>query len=138
MKVKIKDKLYDSDKEPILVIVSPYERLLIQAMAPAPVATYFCRYPKGMADDRVNMFMGFNEDEEAPQPYKEPPTENEKELALKLAKLYNEHVHTLGVVDAGCCGRTQYAICNQGVLLRILLEGMFNLTSDEACDLIHS
>lgn len=136
MKVKIKDKLYDSEKEPILVIVSPYERLLIQSMAPAE--TKFCVFPDGMADDRVTMFMEVNEDEEAPQPYKEPPTETNKELALKLAKLYNKHVGTLAVSEAGCCGRTHHAVCNQGVLLRILLEEMFGLTSDEACELIHS
>jgi len=68
VKVKIKNVLHDSDKEPILLILSAQDRLNIIAMLPA--STNCCFYPEGFSDDRVTAFM--DESPEDPK-YVEPP-----------------------------------------------------------------
>ena len=57
MKVKVGDKIYDSEKEPILLILNSDDRMNISLMAPK--ATRFCSYPrKGPYDnDFIRKFM---------------------------------------------------------------------------------
>lgn len=52
MKVKIGDAVYDSEEEPIMLILSPEERLHIHALPPH--ARQFVRFPDG-ADIRLIM-----------------------------------------------------------------------------------
>lgn len=46
MKVKIKNKIYDSDNEPIMIILSPMDKLNINHMNPS--ADRYCSFPKMM------------------------------------------------------------------------------------------
>ncbi len=43
MKIKVGNKIYDGDKEPVMVILSDLEKQQIAQMAPD--ATMFCSYP---------------------------------------------------------------------------------------------
>lgn len=43
MKVKVRDKVYDGSKEPVMVILDPGEKQQISNMAPE--ATRYCVYP---------------------------------------------------------------------------------------------
>lgn len=91
MEVKIKDQIYNSEKEPIMLVLSPRERLEIYAMAPDDDRV--CFHPEGMADDRLDMFTdAYDGDSSEVKPYQEPPSPSQMEQAAKLAKIYNEHV----------------------------------------------
>ena len=129
MKVKIKNVLHDSDKEPILLILSAQDRLNIIAMLPA--STNCCFYPEGFSDDRVTAFM----DESPKDPkYVEPPIPAMVNVAKKLVEVYRNNIQTIRATMARCGhGDSEYpVVCNQEVLLRILLEKVFGLTLDEA------
>lgn len=55
MKVKIDDVLYDSDDQPIMVVLSSQEKGNIADMAPE--AFMYCCYPEGMPMESVVEFM---------------------------------------------------------------------------------
>jgi len=54
MKVKIGDKIINSEDEPIMLILSEEEKVLIANMG---VAKQFCSYPDGMHIGDVQNFM---------------------------------------------------------------------------------
>jgi hypothetical protein len=60
MKVKIKGKTYDSDKEPIMLILSQDEKANISNMRPCDMV--FCAFPSGRTMDEVIAFMGNTEE----------------------------------------------------------------------------
>ncbi|KKL04225.1 hypothetical protein LCGC14_2618210 [marine sediment metagenome] len=45
MKIKVGDKVYDSSKEPVMVIFDQSDKESISNMA--PVATMYCAFPEG-------------------------------------------------------------------------------------------
>ena len=51
MKVKIGDKIYDAEVEPIILTISNEDRRNINNMAPD--ATLYCVYPEDMDSDEV-------------------------------------------------------------------------------------
>ena len=55
MKVKIGEKIYDSEKEPIMVILSESDKENISNMSPE--ATKYCSFPDGMSVEYVKEFM---------------------------------------------------------------------------------
>lgn len=55
MLVKVRDTLYDSREEPVMVILSPEERALIENMHQE--ATQFCSYPEAMSESEICAFM---------------------------------------------------------------------------------
>jgi len=55
MKVKIGSTVYDSDEQPIMLILPGAEKQLIANMAPD--AHKFCVYPKGSAEEDIKHFM---------------------------------------------------------------------------------
>lgn len=55
MKVKIKDKIYDSKEEPIMVILNSYNKTHISNMA--PLATKYCEFPDNITEEEVEKFM---------------------------------------------------------------------------------
>lgn len=58
MKVKIGDTLYDSTKEPIMLILSPQDKQNIANMAEG--ADCFCSYPSGLfSEEDIDKFMDF-------------------------------------------------------------------------------
>lgn len=73
MKVKIGDTLYDSEKEPILLILSDVEKGHISSMSRFPEMVKYCSYPEDstMMDIEVLAFMDIETFEDVPVP-KEP------------------------------------------------------------------
>jgi hypothetical protein len=55
MLVKVGDKVYDSEKEPIMVILSESDRVNISNMLPC--ATKYCSFPDAMSLEYVKEFM---------------------------------------------------------------------------------
>jgi hypothetical protein len=55
MKVKVGDKVYDSEKEPIMVILSESDKKNISNMLSD--ATKYCSFPDGMSLEYVKEFM---------------------------------------------------------------------------------
>ena len=55
MKVKINSKTYDSDKQPIMLILSGTEKELISNMAVE--AHKFCVYPANSKAEKIKQFM---------------------------------------------------------------------------------
>jgi hypothetical protein len=55
MKVKIGDNIYDSDEQPIMLIMSQREKNLISHMCPSD--TKFCVYPEDMNEGVIIKFM---------------------------------------------------------------------------------
>lgn len=55
MKVKIRNEIYDSNKEPIVLILSEEDKINIGNMAQE--AQKFCSYPDTMNEEDVKMFM---------------------------------------------------------------------------------
>lgn len=55
MKVKIGTKLYDSDNEPIMLILSPQDRLELIAMSPQQ--NCLCNHPTTMTKEEILEFM---------------------------------------------------------------------------------
>jgi len=55
VKVKIGSTICDSDKQPIMLILSGSEKQLIANMTPD--AHKFCVYPKGSAEEGIKQFM---------------------------------------------------------------------------------
>jgi len=55
MKVKIRDITYDSNLEPILLILSDEDKFNITHMEPK--AYYYCSYPSGTDPDAIRKWM---------------------------------------------------------------------------------
>lgn len=58
MKVKIGDTIYDSETEPIMVILSESDKQNIANMLPE--ATKYCSYPDTIPTDEIRQFMKIN------------------------------------------------------------------------------
>lgn len=70
MIVKIGDKKYDSEKEPIMIELSLGERELIASMDQS--ATKYCSYPDGMTDVDIAKFMELEIGDEVEPSAEEP------------------------------------------------------------------
>ena len=55
MKVKIKNKIFDCTKEPIMLILGKQDKLNIKNMHPK--AAKFCAYPDTYTVDQIEKFM---------------------------------------------------------------------------------
>ena len=55
MKVKIGNVVYDSNKEPIMLILSDADKKNIAAMAPD--ATRYCSFPDTASEDEIRKWM---------------------------------------------------------------------------------
>ena len=55
MRIKVGSKIYDSEKQPLMVILNTEEKCLIAHMAPD--SHKFCVYPKDYDRGKVNEFM---------------------------------------------------------------------------------
>jgi len=55
MKVKIGDVLYDSEHQPIMIILTPLERDQVSHMSKN--ATKYCSAPYGMSEEDMGKFM---------------------------------------------------------------------------------
>lgn len=55
MIVKIKDKIYDSNKEPIMLIIDNQDKENIKNMLPE--ATKYCSYPDPSKEEDIRIFM---------------------------------------------------------------------------------
>ena len=55
MKVKIGDRVYDSEIEPVMVILSDADKACIQAMAGS--ALRYCSFPAGMSAEAIEAWM---------------------------------------------------------------------------------
>lgn len=55
MKVKIGTKIYDSEKEPIMIVLSDVDKENITNMLPE--CTKFCSYPEGIESSEIKKFM---------------------------------------------------------------------------------
>lgn len=60
MKVKIGNKIYDSTKEPIMLILKDADKQNIANMAPH--ATMYCEAPDGTPIDEIELFMSIEEE----------------------------------------------------------------------------
>jgi hypothetical protein len=61
MKVKIGDKVYDPEKQPIMIILSEKDKENIANMS--ETATKYCCFPnKGYTEEEINEFMNITED----------------------------------------------------------------------------
>lgn len=56
MKVKVRNLIYDADKEPVMLILDESDKRNIQKMSPSN--SKYCRYPDGMSLAAVEKFMG--------------------------------------------------------------------------------
>lgn len=56
MKVKIGNDIFDSNKEPIMIILAPEEKVLISNMGEQ---TSFCSFPEEMDTAEIEKFMTF-------------------------------------------------------------------------------
>ena len=59
MKVKVGDKIYDGEKEPIMIILTDADKRNIASMHDD--CAKYCQYPDGMWDDEIDEFMNTNE-----------------------------------------------------------------------------
>ncbi len=57
MKVKIKNKIYDADKEPIMIILSEQDKINIAGMDKEH--TKYCVYPTETSKEYLKEFMEF-------------------------------------------------------------------------------
>jgi len=55
MKIKVKDKIYDSKDEPIMVILEDHNKKDICNMAPE--AKKYCEFPDTMSEEEAREFM---------------------------------------------------------------------------------
>lgn len=55
MKVKIGDKVHDSEIEPVMVILSPADKVNINAMPPQAVK--YCAYPEELPTEYIKAWM---------------------------------------------------------------------------------
>jgi hypothetical protein len=55
MKIKIGNVIYDSEKEPIMVILSESDKVNIKNMSPE--ATKYCSFPNGLDIEVIKEFM---------------------------------------------------------------------------------
>lgn len=55
MIVKVGDKLYDSNEQPIMLILSKKDKELIMNMA--PWATKYCSFPEGSTEEDIKKWM---------------------------------------------------------------------------------
>jgi hypothetical protein len=58
MLVKIKNKIYDSNKEPIMLILSEEDKENIKNMESS--CKKYCSYPEGMEIFKIQTFMNLN------------------------------------------------------------------------------
>ena len=56
MKVKVGNKIYDPNKEPIMLILNDKDKENIKNMHPS--ATMFCSFPDGMDRHEIEKYMG--------------------------------------------------------------------------------
>ena len=56
MKVKIGDKMYDREKEPIMIVLSQYDKDNIANMLPH--CTKYCSFPDDISTERIEKWMG--------------------------------------------------------------------------------
>jgi hypothetical protein len=56
MKVKIGDTIYDSNKEPIMIIINDLDKENINNMSEK--ATMYCSFPDTFSEDEIKTFMG--------------------------------------------------------------------------------
>lgn len=59
MKVKIKDQVFDSDQEPIMIVLEGDEKQLISSMSEEDKR--FCVYPDTMSEEDIVKFMNIGE-----------------------------------------------------------------------------
>jgi hypothetical protein len=55
MKVKVRARVYDANEQPIMLILTDEDKVLIAAMAPE--AHRYCAYPKGADPERIQEWM---------------------------------------------------------------------------------
>lgn len=55
MKIKVGDKVFNSDDQPIMVILEDYEKELIQQMSPKNAR--LCVFPEGHSTEEIQAFM---------------------------------------------------------------------------------
>jgi hypothetical protein len=55
MKIKIGDKIYDGEKEPIMVILTQQDKRNIVNMSPE--CTKYCVYPDNLAAEEIEFWM---------------------------------------------------------------------------------
>jgi len=55
MKVKVRDKIYDGENEPVMVILTDQDRENIKNMVPG--ATKYCMYPEKFKLEEIKEFM---------------------------------------------------------------------------------
>jgi len=60
MKVKVRNKIYDGEKEPVMVILTDQDRENIKNMVPG--ATKYCMYPEIIPIEEIKKFMNTDED----------------------------------------------------------------------------
>jgi len=60
MRVKIKDTIYDADKEPIMLLLTAQDRLNIIGMHPD--ASFFCVYPNNIDQAEIDDFVKMKPD----------------------------------------------------------------------------
>jgi hypothetical protein len=59
MKIKVGDKIYDGNEEPIMVILEDYDKENILNMAPEAIK--YCHFPEDMSEDDARNFMKIEE-----------------------------------------------------------------------------
>jgi len=59
MKVKVGEKIYDGEKEPVMVILTEQDKENIKNMVPE--ATKYCMYPNTFSVDEIKEFMKLDE-----------------------------------------------------------------------------
>lgn len=65
MKVKIGDKIYDGDKEPVMVVLTDKDKTNIANME--PWATKYAQFPDSFPDEEIKEFMHLPGEEEVPE-----------------------------------------------------------------------
>ena len=55
MKIKVGNKIYDGEKEPVMVILSKEDKYNINHML--KTATKYCSYPEGYDSDKIREWM---------------------------------------------------------------------------------
>lgn len=59
MKIKVRNKIYDGFKEPIMVILTKQDKENIKNMLPE--ATKYCMYPDSFSEEEIKKFMETNQ-----------------------------------------------------------------------------
>jgi len=61
MKIKVRDKIYDGEKEPVMVILMKQDKKNIKNMISR--ATKYCMYPETFSIEEIETFMKIEEKE---------------------------------------------------------------------------